>query len=293
MSADTPTRREPPTVVVDAGDVTGRLPDFGEAWVFRDLLRALIVRDVTVRYRQAAVGVLWAVVQPLTQLALWATLFGLLGRTPATGRSPYLLSALCGLVFWQFVATTVTSAGSSLLNNREMVTKIYFPRAFLPLAAAGAACLDTAVGLGCLLVAMAIGFASGGGAAPGVVGLLVGLPLGVGMVLATTAGLSCALAGWTALYRDFRFVTPFLVQVLFFTTPVVYESGLVAEKYPALVWAWAVQPFVGAFALIRWGLLGTPFPGAWVLVSVVTSIAVLVGGLIALNDASDEIADRI
>lgn len=283
----------PPRTVIDARAASAWLPDVAELWRFRDLLVALIARDVTVRYRQAAVGVVWALIQPLTQLALWATLFGLLGKRPTTGESPYLLSALCGLVFWQFVGTTVTAAGSSLLNNREMVTKVYFPRLFLPLASAGAALLDTLVGFGCLLAAMAIGATAGGSVSFDAVGFCVGLPLGVLMIAATTAGLSCALAGWTALYRDFRFVTPFLVQTLFFTTPVIYETGLVAERFGAWMPLWAVQPLVGAFALVRWGLLGGDAPGAWVLVSVATSAAILVGGAAALSRASDEIADRI
>ena len=190
------------------------LVDVAELWRYRQLMAILALRDVKVRYRQTIIGVAWALVQPVAQLCIFAVLFGLLGRTPVEPGTPFLVSAMCGLVLWQLFSQSVSGASQSLVANSNLVTKVYFPRLVLPLAAVLGVLIDFAVGLGLLAVLM-LWF----GVWPSAT--IIAAPLFVVFTLLVALAIAVWLSALSALYRDFQYVVPFLLQVAFFASPVV------------------------------------------------------------------------
>jgi lipopolysaccharide transport system permease protein len=218
----------------------------GDVWAYRELLYFLALRDVKVRYKQTAIGAAWAVLQPLIVTAVFAVVFGRLARLPSDG-VPYALFALAGLVPWTAFASSLQGASLSLVNNVNLVGKVYFPRLCLPLAAALAGLVDLAVSV-VVLIVVALLY----GVVPGA-GMLV-LPGLVVLLLLACLGPALWLAAVNVRYRDVRQVIPFLVQVLLFASPVVYPSTLIEGP---LRYLYALNPVVGVVEGFRWAVLGT------------------------------------
>ena len=191
-----------------------RLLNLRELWRFRELLYFLTWRDVKVRYKQTALGVAWVVLQPLATMVVFSLFLGRVGGI-ADRVENYPLFVLAGLLPWTFFSNAITSAGSSVVGNQNLVTKVYFPRLIIPLSAAGAGLVDFAVAFGLLAVVMSFYAATPGWSVlllPAVVLLLAVAALGVGILLAAL----------TVAYRDFRYVVPFAVQLWMFATPSIY-----------------------------------------------------------------------
>ena len=224
--------------------------DFGELWRFRELLLFLIWRDVKIRYKQTAIGASWAILQPVAvMLALTFALGRVVGVPDAA--TPYWLFVLCGLVPWTFFASAVSQTGVSVVNNQNLVTKIYFPRILLPLSAAGLACVDFLVGFAVLLVAaFAFGVSAGFS--------MLAIPLVLGVLVLVAVGLGVFLAALTVRYRDFKVVVPLVLQLWMFMTPAIYDQAgkTVGPNTEAILMANPVQALVVNF---RAALLGTPF----------------------------------
>ena len=254
-----------------------------DLWRYRDLLYILAWRDVKVRYKQTALGAAWAVIQPVFNMIIFTIIFGHLAHLPSEG-VPYALFTLTALLPWNYFAYVLTQSGESLVANGNMISKVYFPRLVLPVAAALAGLVDLAVA-GVVLVGMMLFYH----VHPGID--IVFLPLFVlfGIVAGLAVGLW--LSALNVKYRDVRYTIPFLVQVGLYVSPVAYGAGLV--KGP-LAWVYALNPMAGVINGFRWTLLGVgPAPGLSLLPSVVTTLLLLVGGLVYFRRMEQTFADMV
>jgi lipopolysaccharide transport system permease protein len=245
--------------------------DLGEVWRHRELLWYLVLRDVQLRYKQAAFGVAWAVVQPVVAMLAFALFFGYLGGMGERieGGIPYAIYVFCALLPWQLFSSGVTQASTSIVTNRGLVTKVYFPRALLPLAGVLCNLLDFAVSLVVL-----VGLMAWYGIVPG--WSVLALPLLVLLAVAAAVGVSLWLSALNAIYRDVQYTLGFLIQVWLFATPVAYPSTIVPERWR---WLLGLNPMAGVVDGFRWCLLGADPPDAGLmLTSLVVVVLLLVGG---------------
>ncbi|HEY2526310.1 MAG TPA: ABC transporter permease [Candidatus Binataceae bacterium] len=244
--------------VIEAG--RGSLLDaLGELWTHRELLYFLTWRDVKLRYKQTLLGALWAVLQPLLMMVVFALLFGRLAHVPSDGL-PYPVFAFAGLVPWQFFQNAVGQAGSSVVGNAQLVTKVYFPRMVIPGAAVGAALVDFAIAAVVLFAMMAgYGIAPGAGIAmfPALVALLAIFAGAVGMWM----------AGMNVKYRDVKYVLPFMLQFWMFASPVIYPASFVPAGWR---WLLMLNPLTGIIGGFRSALLNKPFD--WVAIAVAAGL---------------------
>jgi lipopolysaccharide transport system permease protein len=235
--------------VIEAGKTLGTR--LAELWHYRELLYFLAWREVKVRYRQTVLGALWAILQPLLNMAIFALLFGrLAGLDRRTGDTPYALYVYLGLAPWTFFANALNNSSSSLIGNVNLITKVYFPRIIIPLAAVGAGLIDLAISLS-VLVVLALVY----GVTPSFSMLLV--PFLVAGVAVAATGVGALFAALTVAYRDVRYALPFLVQCWMFVTPVIYPSSIVPEKWR---WILYLNPMSGFTDGLRAAFLGQPIP---------------------------------
>ena len=249
----------------------------------RDLFVLLLGREIRVRYKQTGLGVVWVVLQPLVPAVIFALVFGTFARLPSAG-VPYLLFALSGLVVFGLFSNAVSRAANSFLRDAQLVTKVYFPRAILPLASGSAAVVDFLVGLVVLVVLMA-----STGIVPAAAVLAV--PLIALFTLAVALGFGLAVSALSAHYRDFALTVPFVLQVALYASPVVYSSELVPTPLRTL---YALNPLVTPIEAFRWALLGTPAPSLdQVLAALLTGGATVIFGLAVFWRASRDLPDVI
>lgn len=245
------------------------LIDFGELWRYRHLFVVLVWRTLKVRCQQTVVGVAWAVLQPLLLTVLFTVIFSLLAGMPTDGQ-PYPIFVLSGLLTWQFVALSFQQASASVVAEAHLVTRIYFPRILLPLAAIGAALFDLVCVFG-LLACFMLWY----GIAPGV-GTIAFIPALL-LAAATVLGLSLWLAALYVPYRDVGHLLPFVTQLWMFASPIIYPLSLLPPKYEAL---YAMNPMVVAVQTSRWAFAGgTPPAASMVAISTVVAAILLVTGL--------------
>lgn len=258
--------------------------DWRELWTYRELLVFLAWRDVMVRYRQTALGVAWALLQPLALMVVFALFFGrLAGLATKTGGAPYPLFVFAGLLPWTFFATAVGASGNSLVGSAQLVTKVYFPRLIIPLATVLVGLLDLAVSL-VLLVPLMYYY----GIRPGWTLLLAPLPL-LGVVV-VTIGVGAFLAALTVAYRDFRFVVPFLIQLWLFVTPVIYPSTLLPEPWRLVQ---ALNPLAGLLDGFRACVLGLPVEWRSLALSAAVGVLAFFGGAAYFRSVERRLADVI
>jgi len=245
----------------------------------------LALRDFKVRYRQAFIGAAWAIVQPVGTLLVFQVLFSMLHKMPTSGHAPYAATALCGLIPWYLFATTVRDASDSLVSNRHIITKIYFPRLWLPVGTALVALVDFLIGLALLFVVL-LCF----GYVPGIRWLFL-VPLTL-LALGVSLAVGIWLSAINAIYRDVKYVVPFALQMGFFISPVIYETiAIVPGQYRGIL---ALNPMVGVIEGFRWALLDSPPPNFIVmLVTVLSTLVILSGGLLYFRRAEQKVADRI
>ena len=245
-----------------------RLVDFGELWSYRELLWALVLRDIKVRYRQTVLGVLWAILQPIvTMLVLWI-IFGRLARVPSDGH-PYPLFVFAALLPWLLFSVSVTNSTNSLIGSANLITKVYFPRLLIPLSPLGAGVVDFSISFVVLLL-----LAAAYGSAPSLSTLLT-IPLLFGLTV-LIVGLGTLLSALTAVYRDFRLVVPFVLQIWFFATPIIYPANLIPSSFR---WAIFINPMAGFAEGFRSALFGGAVNWVGIGTSLVVSIAIAIAGI--------------
>jgi lipopolysaccharide transport system permease protein len=262
--------------------------DISELWRFRELLFFLVWRDVKVRYKQTVLGVAWAVLQPLMMMAVFTVFFGRLAGLPH-GDIPYPLFAIAGLLPWTFFATGLASAGHSVVASERLITKIYFPRLTVPLAAVGAAAVDFVIASGILIVLM-LGYTIAGAPVAWGWSLLLA-PVAFLFIAIAAAGFGTLLAALNVKYRDFRYVIPFLVQFWMFATPTVYMQPPTDDG--SLYALLNLNPLTGLVATFRAACLGTPIPWMQFGLSAAVVTVVFVVGCLYFRKAEAEFADLI
>jgi lipopolysaccharide transport system permease protein len=240
-----------------------------DLWAQREVALALAERDVRLRYKQTAFGIAWVVLQPLLGMAVFAVVFGRLAGLPSDSL-PYPAFVFAGLSVWLYVSGSVASAAESLAEHRTLVSKVAFPRALAPIAAALAGLVDLAISL--LLVGAVMAVA---GVAPTAAVLLVPLWILAAVLVAVGAGLW--LSALNVLYRDVRYALGFALQLWLFASPVVFPTSLVGGEWRPL---FALNPMVGTIEGFRWSLLGGPPPGLWALASLAGGVVLLVTGIL-------------
>jgi len=252
-----------------------------ELWEFRGLLGVFVLRDVRVKYKQTLLGVTWAVLQPLTMMLVFSVFFGAIARVPFEGPS-YALFALTGLVPWTYLSTALGGASQSVVDNRPLITKVYFPRLILPLAPVLSSLLD--LGITVLLLA---GLVLWNGIP--LTAAALWLPAFVLLLMMSAWSVSLWFSALNGLYRDFRYIVAFLLQVWLFASPVVYPSALVPEKWRAV---YGLNPMVGVIEGFRWALLGSGAPPNELLaVAAAVVLVTLAGGLAFFRRAERILVD--
>jgi len=257
--------------------------EWRELWDYRELLFFLAWRDIKVRYKQTFLGAAWAILVPLLTMVVFNLLFGLLmgaANKPTVEGVPYAISTLAALVPWQLFAYTMGQSGNSLVTNRTMITKVYFPRLIAPLAPILSGLVDFLIAFAVLLAMMA-GYhvLTDYDFTPSWRMLM--LPVFILMALLTAMALSLWLSAMNAIYRDVRYVIPFLTQTLMFVSPVVYATtNVIKPDTPA--WAatlYALNPLAGVIEGFRWALFGRPeLPWAMLLSSAAGVALLTIGG---------------
>lgn len=278
----TPAISPPPAIIIRPSHGLAWV-NLRELWAYRDLLYFLIWRDIKVRYKQTALGAAWAVLQPVFTMVIFTIFFGRLAKVPSDG-IPYPLFSFCALLPWQLFSRALTESGNSLVANQNLITKVYFPRLIIPLAAVLGGLVDFGISFAVLLGMMVYY-----GIFPNIAVVMLPLFLLLAVVTALAAGLW--LSALNVNYRDVKHTIPFLVQFWLFATPIAYPSSLVPEKWRLL---YGLNPMVGVVEGFRWALLGkVGGVGPLVLVSVIAVAVLLVGGLIYFKNMEKTFADVV
>jgi lipopolysaccharide transport system permease protein len=292
-----------------------QLINAGELWQFREVIFFLTWRDVKVRYRQTLLGAAWAILQPLLMMVIFTIFFGRMAGVPSGGL-PYPLFAYAGLLPWTFFATAIANAGNSVVGSERLITKIYFPRLAVPIAAVGAAVVDFLIAFG-LLIAMMVYYRDRAATS---LGFLL-MPAIFGAILLAALGVGTLLAALNVAYRDFRYVIPFLVQLWMFATPSVYmqvadkpgaeaheavSSAVAVPSSPATApgagkgtpsglvrAALALNPMTGLISAFRASVLGGTIPWGKLVASSTCAVLAFLGGCLYFRRVEEGFADII
>jgi lipopolysaccharide transport system permease protein len=258
--------------------------DFKELWAYRELFGFMVWRDVSVRYKQSVLGISWALLTPTISMLIFSIIFGHFARIP-TGDIPYPLFSLAGLLPWLFFSQAVQKSTLSTVNERNLLTKVYFPRLIIPVAATLAPLFDLLIGSS-LLVAMMAWYQL----VPTIHGLYL-LPVCVLWAWVTAVGVGTWLSALNVYFRDVGQIVPFMIQIWMYASPVVYPASLVPED---LRWAYALNPIVGVIEGFRWALFaqGQP-PGPILIVSMAVSLLLFGTGALFFQRMERSFADVV
>ena len=254
-----------------------------ELWEYRELLYFLTWRDVKVRYKQAALGVSWAVIQPLMTMVVFSLIFGQLAKLPSDG-IPYPIFSYSALLPWQLFSGALARAGTSLVGNANLLTKVYFPRLIIPLSAITAALIDFAISF-LVLLGLMLYYAI----VPSWSILL--LPIFVLFAILTVLGVGLWLSALNVQYRDVQHMIPFLVQIWMFASPVAYSATLIPKGAWRIVYG--LNPMAGIIQGFRWVLLNGKPPDELMIVSVIMVGVLLVSGLFYFKHMENTFADIV
>jgi len=255
----------------------------GELWQYRELLYFFVWRDVKIRYKQTLLGVFWVVVQPLLTMLTFTIFFGRLAKLPSDG-IPYPVFYLAAVVPWAYFSNALLNVTNIVVENQRVITKVYFPRLILPTSAALSGLVDFGVGFLVLLI-----FTFSFGIRPSFPVLL--LPLFVLLAVLTVLGVGLWLSALNALYRDVRYLIPFLVQFWMLASPVAYPSSMVPGRWR---WLYGLNPMAGVIEGFRWALTSrAASPGLVLYVSIAIVCVLNFAGLLFFNRMEGEVADRV
>ncbi len=236
-----------------------------DIWHFRDLLYVLTVRDIKVRYKQTILGVLWVIIQPLFMMIIYTLVFGRLAAIPSDG-IPYPLFAYAGLLPWTFFSNALNNSGNSLVGNSSLITKVYFPRMIIPIAAVGAGLIDFAIAFGLLVLLMlyyGVGFSTN----------VFMLPILAFLTALLAVGLGMLMSALNVKYRDIRHALPFLLQIWLFATPIIYPASFIPDKWR---WLFRINPLTGIIEGFRSAIFGLPFDFIGLAISIFIIFFILI-----------------
>jgi len=254
-----------------------------ELWQFRELLYFLAWRDVKVKYKQRAVGIVWAILQPFLTMVVFSVLFGGFARIPSEG-VPYPVFVYLGLLPWQYFASVLSQSTQSVVSEKNLITKIYFPRIIMPASSAISSLLDFAIAAAVLAVMMIY---YGAGVGPGI--LL--FPLLILLTMINAVGFGMWFSALNVRYRDIQYALPFLIQIWMFVTPVIYPVSITGGRFRILL---SLNPMAGVIEAMRPAVLGhLPIPWGLLLLSAVSGLVVFIGGVFYFRRVERYFADVI
>ena len=259
------------------------LSEFKEIWDFRELFYFLSWRDIKVQYKQTIIGIAWAIFKPFITMVVFSIFFGQMAKIPSEG-IPYPIFVYIGLLWWQFFSTTLTGASNSLLANKGIVTKIYFPRIILPFSSMITNLVDFFIA-GFILLGLMIYYHY----IPHLLGFIL-LPLILIITVLISVGGGLFLSSLNIKYRDIKHILPFFIQIFLFITPVIYPSSLL-KKY---AWILAINPMTGVISTTRAAFLGNaPVPWGLLFISAIIGILIFIIGLILFKKTEKYFADLV
>ncbi|CAG0928409.1 Teichoic acid translocation permease protein TagG [Rhodocyclaceae bacterium] len=259
-----------------------RMLDWRELWAYRELLWVLTSRDIKVRYKQTVLGAGWAILRPFITMVIFSVVFGQLAKMPSDGY-PYPVFVYAALLPWTFFAAAIGTSGGSLVGSSHLVSKVYFPRLIIPLSSVGAGLVDLLISTGILLLMMlyyGVGWSWN----------LLAAPLLLLFVVFTALGVGTLLSALTVAYRDFTHLTPFMVQIWLYITPVIFPVSLVPERWQ---WLLYLNPMTGLVEGFRSAFLGKPFDLNGLGISFAIAIAVFLVGVAYFEKVERRFADII
>lgn len=276
------TRTEPRKTIIKPSHGWSAL-NLRDLWIYRELIFFMTWRDLKVRYKQTLLGAGWAILQPFMTMVVFSIFFGNLAGVPSDG-VPYPIFSFTALIPWTLFSKALQDASRSLVNNRHMITKVYFPRMILPLASVLAGVVDFLIAFVVLLGMMVFYHVKP-------TANVWTVPLFLLLALITAVGVSLWLSALNVLYRDINYVLPFLTQFWMYLTPIAYASSLVPEKWQMV---YALNPMTGVVEGFRWALLGSGQPpGLMTLVSCLVSLGLLVSGMFYFKRMERLFADMV
>jgi lipopolysaccharide transport system permease protein len=255
--------------------------DWQELWDCRELLLTLVSRDISIRYKQTVLGAAWAVLQPLLMMFIFWVIFGIFGGMNKKSVIPYPLVVFATLIPWTLFSQGMPAAALSLVNQQHMLAKVYFPRLFVPLAAAAVFLVDMVISMGIYAVLLAIFHVTPSWQ-------VVFVPFLALLTLVATLGFGITLAALTVFYRDFKHIVPFLIQILMYVSPIIYEPNIFPWRVQLLL---SLNPLFGIIGSFRSAILGTPWNLLSLLISSTVAIGMLVFGVFYFRKTERQFAD--
>jgi lipopolysaccharide transport system permease protein len=258
--------------------------EIGDLWLYRELLWVFIWRDLKVRYKQTALGILWVIFQPLLSMIVFTVFFGKLAKIPS-GNLPYALFSLIGLTFWNLFSNSISKVSDSIVANEGILKKIYFPRLILPVSAIGSCLVDFLVNSIFLVIfSIVLGYI------PSLNSLVV-IPLLALVTSITALGGGLILSSMNVKYRDVRYILPFFIQISMFLTPVIYPLSIVGQTNRLFM---AINPMTSVIEVARWLFSGGQFYHSNVLlISAVSALVLIVVGIIYFKITEDSFTDIV
>ena len=257
--------------------------NLGELWLYRELIYFMTWRDLKVRYKQTVLGAAWAILQPFLSMVVFSVFFGRWLGVPS-GDVPYPIFSYTALLPWGLFSKAIADAGRSLVTNRAMITKVYFPRLTIPLASVLAGIVDFSIAFVVLLGMMWYYHIQ-------ITSNIWTLPFFLLLTLITSLGVGLWLSAMNVFYRDIGYIIPFLTQIWFYLSPIVYATSTVPEKWQPI---YALNPMVGVIDGFRWALLGQePAPGPLLIISSAMAVVMLVSGVIYFRRVERTFADMV
>lgn len=256
--------------------------DWRELWAYRELLWVLTTRDIRVRYKQSVLGAGWAIIRPFTAMVIFSVVFGQLAKLPSDGY-PYPVFVYAALLPWTFFSSAISSSGQSMVGSSSLISKVYFPRLIIPLASVGAGLVDLFISSGILMLMMlwyGVGWSWN----------LLAAPLLLLAVVFSALGIGTLLSALTVSYRDFTHITPFLLQIWMYITPVVFPVSLVPPQWQ---WLLYLNPMTGLVEGFRAAFLGKPFDLTGLLVSFAVAVMTFAVGVAYFERVERRFADII
>jgi lipopolysaccharide transport system permease protein len=274
--------QEQPELIIKPG--MGALHYWRDIWRYRELFFFLAWRDILVRYKQTAIGIAWSVLRPLLTMIVFTIVFGTLAKLPSNG-VPYPIMVYAAMLPWQFFANSLTESSNSLIDNANLLTKVYFPRLIVPAGSVIVGLVDFFISL-IILFGIMVWYQY----IPDIRMLL--LPLFLALAFLASFGAGLWLSALNVQYRDFRYVVPFLVQFGLYISPVGFSSAIVPEKWRMLYF---LNPMVGVIDGFRWAILGDAFPVYWpgLILSASLTLLMFIGGLFYFRNMERSFADVI
>ena len=255
-----------------------------ELWLYRELFYIFVWRDIKVRYKQTAIGILWAILQPFLMMVIFSVFFGKLAKIPS-GNIPYPVFVFAGLLFWNYFSTSVSSASNSLVEHENMIKKIYFPRLILPFSSSLTPMVDF-----CIAFIVLFGVMAYYHFVPNFFGILL-IPFLLIISFFTASGIGLFLSAINVKFRDVRYALPFFIQILLFVTPVIYPTTIIPAQFQ---WLLALNPMTGVIEAARFSIFGSPIENpSLLLISAISALVLFSIGILYFRKTERFFADIV